>query len=64
VSGHARILDAGALAFFHHGIAVADAAYLDFDAHLVAGGLRDGSFYEFETTSGIGYLDCFHFAMI
>jgi hypothetical protein len=60
VSRNARILDAGPMAFFHHGIAMANAAGFDFDADLVADGIGDGSFYEFEIASGFGYLDCFH----
>src|ERR1019366_5169784 len=40
VSGNARILNAGPVAFFHERIAVADATGFDFDPDLVAGRLR------------------------
>jgi len=45
---NARILQAGPVAFFHHRIAVADAAGFDFDAHLSSSGLRDFAFNEFK----------------
>ena len=60
VSGDARILDAGPMAFFHQRIAVTDAAGFDLNAHLVAGGFGDGSLYQFEIAARLCYLDCFH----
>ena len=61
VSGNAWILDAGPIAFLHEQIAVADAAGLDFDPDLVAGGIGNVSFDELEITSGLADLDSFHF---
>ena len=62
VSGNARILDAGPMAFLYQRVAVADAAGFDFDAHLIAGGFGNISFDEFEITAGLGDLDSFHCA--
>ena len=61
VSGHTRILKAGPETFFYEGIAVADPAGFDFDADLVASGLGNVSFDEFEIAAGLGNLDGFHF---
>src|SRR5882762_5565492 len=61
VSGNARILDAGPIAFLYERVAVADAAGLDFDPDLVAGGIGNVSLDEFEITAGLADLDSFHF---
>src|SRR6266851_4707046 len=61
VSGNARILEAWPIAFLYQHVAVADAAGFDFDPDLVAGGLGDVSFYEFEIATGFGDLDGLHF---
>ncbi len=61
VSGNAWILEAGPIAFLYQHVAVADAAGFDFDPDLVAGGLGDVSFDEFEITTGFADLDSFHF---
>jgi hypothetical protein len=61
VSGNARVLDTGPITFLHEHIAVADAAGLDFDPDLVAGGIGNVSFDEFEITAGLAHLDSFHF---
>jgi hypothetical protein len=44
VPRYARILDAGPQAFLGHGIAVANAASFDFDAHLSGTGLGNFPF--------------------
>jgi hypothetical protein len=61
VSGNTWILDAGPMAFFYERIAVADAAGFDLNPDLVAGGVWDVSFDEFEVTAGFGNLNNFHF---
>ncbi len=61
VSGNARILDAGPMAFFHERVAVADAAGFDFNAHLGAAGFGNISFDQFEIAAGLADLDGFHF---
>jgi hypothetical protein len=60
VSGNARILDAGPVAFLYERVAVADAAGFDFNPDLAAGGLGNVSFDEFEITAGLADLDSFH----
>jgi hypothetical protein len=60
VSGYARILDAGPIAFLDQGVAVANAAGFDFNSHLVARGLGNISFDEFEIATGFADLYCFH----
>jgi hypothetical protein len=60
VSGNARVLDAGPLAFFHQRIAVADAASLDSNPDLAAAGLGNVSLDEFEFAAGFGDLDDLH----
>jgi hypothetical protein len=61
VSGNARILDAGPIAFLYERVAVADATGFDFDPDMVAGGVGNVSFDEFEITAGLADLDSFHF---
>src|SRR5580704_3464620 len=61
VSRNAWVLDSGPMAFFHEGIAVADAAGFDFNSDLVASGIRNISFDEFEIAAGLADLDSFHF---
>jgi len=61
VSGNAWILDAGPVALFYQGVAVTDAAGFDLNPDLVAGGVWDVSFDEFEVTAGFGNLNNFHF---
>jgi hypothetical protein len=61
VSGNAGILDAGPIALLYERVAVADTAGFDFDPDLVAGGIGNVSFDEFEITAGLADLDSFHF---
>jgi hypothetical protein len=61
VPGNAWILKAGPLAFLYERVAVADAAGFDFDPDLVAAGLGNVSFDEFEITAGLADLHSFHF---
>ena len=60
VSGHSRILQAGPVAFLHDRIAVADAARLNLDADLIAGGLGNIAFDKFKIAAGLADLDGFH----
>ena len=60
VAGHARILNAGPVSLFHQRIAVADAAGLNFNAHLPAAGLRNGTLDDFKISTGLADLDGFH----
>jgi hypothetical protein len=61
VPRNARVLDAGPITFLDQRIAVADAAGFDFNADLVARGLGNISFDEFEVAAGFADLNCFHF---
>ena len=60
VAGDAGVFDAGHEALFDEGVAVADAAGLDFDADLVGAGRGDGAGDEFEGTVFAGDLDGAH----
>jgi hypothetical protein len=51
VSRHTRILYPRPQSFLGHGIAVADAASLNFDAHESSAGLRDFAFNDFKGPS-------------
>jgi hypothetical protein len=60
VAGDAGILKARPASFLYDRIAVADAAGLDFDAHLAATGLGRRPFDNFKISTGFADLDCFH----
>ncbi len=53
---HARVLDAGHVAFLGEGVAVADAAGLDLDPYGTRTGLGDGAFDELEWAARFGNL--------
>src|ERR1700681_4142810 len=61
VSGDTWVLDAGPIAFFDQGVAVADTAGFNFNSDLVARRLGDISLDEFEVAAGFADLNCFHF---
>jgi hypothetical protein len=60
VSGNARILNAGPIAFFHKRVAVADTAGFDFNPNLIAGRFGNVSLDHFKIATGLTYLHCFH----
>ena len=60
VSGNARVLDSGPVAFFYERVAVADAAGFNLDADLAASGLGNIAFDEFKISAGLADLDGFH----
>src|SRR4029077_3449385 len=57
VSGNARILYAGPIAFLYARVGMADAAGFNFDPDLVGGGFGNVSFDEFEITARLADLD-------
>jgi hypothetical protein len=60
VTGHARILNARPVPFFHESIAVADSTSFNFDADLSASGLGSGTLDDFKICSGLTDLNGFH----
>jgi hypothetical protein len=62
MAGHAGILQAWPLAFFHDRIAVADAAGLHFDPHPAGARLGNVTFNEFKSSARAGNLGNTHFS--
>jgi len=60
MSRHPRVLDARPYSLLGHGIAVADAASLDFYTHLSNAGLFDLAFNEFKGAAGTSDLHDTH----
>src|SRR5438045_4124201 len=60
MSWNTRILNARPQPFLDQRITVADAARFDFNAHLSASGLRDGTFDHLKIAAGFCDLHCFH----
>jgi hypothetical protein len=58
---YSRVLEAGPLSFLYEGIAMADAAGLNFDPHPASGRLGDVTFDNFQSSAGSGYLSNTHF---
>jgi hypothetical protein len=60
VARDSGILETRPEPFLHQRIAVTNAARLDLDAHLTAGGLGDWALDDFEISTGFADLHCFH----
>jgi len=58
---HTWILKPGPETFLHKGVAMANAACLNFHSHLPRNRVRDIAIYQFPIATGLTHLRCFHF---